>query len=63
MVSAKGGPYTLGKEPSYVDFVVVSWLHFLNTIDEEIYKKVVAIDHVFGKLYDACGKWLERDDH
>ena len=48
---------------SYGDFVMVSALHFFKLVDEEVYKRVVAIEPALGKVYEASTTWLERDDH
>lgn len=57
------GPFFLGKEVSYADFVVVAWLRMLVRLG--IQDKIWALDG--GKelkdLYDACAKWLERDTY
>ncbi|TVY36989.1 Glutathione S-transferase-like protein [Lachnellula occidentalis] len=63
LVKAEGGPFVMGKTPSYADFVIVGWLRFFKVIDEKLYERVVSIEPAFGTLYDASKQWLERDDH
>jgi hypothetical protein len=41
----------------------VGMLRFFRVLDEEIFEKTVKACPEAGKLYDACSKWLERDDH
>jgi hypothetical protein len=48
---------------SYADFMIVGSLHMVKRIEEDLYQRVVKIDPVYGKLYDASKQWLERDDH
>jgi hypothetical protein len=43
--------------------MIVGSLHMVKVIEEDLYQRVVKIDPVYGKLYDASKQWLERDDH
>ncbi|TVY83084.1 Glutathione S-transferase-like protein [Lachnellula suecica] len=62
-VEENGGPFVMGSTPSYADFVVVGLLQFYKVIDEKMFQRVVEIEPVLGKLYDASKPWLERDGH
>lgn len=61
------GPYLLGQEPSYADFVLVSALQFCvragDHDDNDIFKRIVAADNAYAEVYDACKPWLERDNY
>lgn len=61
----EGGPFFLGKEVSYADFVFVSFLHFVRRVDREgdVFERVLGLDDKggFERLYEACKVWLERD--
>ena len=48
---------------SYADFVFVGFLTFMKRIDEKVYEKLVEMEPEFGRVYEACGEWLKRDDH
>jgi hypothetical protein len=48
---------------SYADFVIVGMLQFFKEVDEDIYERLVKAEPEFGKLYDVCKQWLERNDH
>lgn len=48
---------------SYADFVIVGALHFFRRIGEVNFERIVKIEPAYGKLYDACKQWLERDGH
>ncbi|KXH27947.1 hypothetical protein CNYM01_04547 [Colletotrichum nymphaeae SA-01] len=48
---------------SYTDFVFVGFLHFVKRAGEEHYQRVVQHSESFDKIYKACEKWLERNDH
>ena len=43
--------------------MIVGILHFFKKIHEDLYQRAVGIEPALGKVYQACGKWLERDDH
>lgn len=60
ILSRNGGPFVLGKEASYADFIIIGWLHFQKLIDEEIYTRLVKIEPRLGQLYDAAEVWMER---
>lgn len=55
------GPFIKGKEVSYWDFKVVGYLHFLKRVRVPLHEKLVSLEPALGKLYEACGEWLERD--
>ncbi|OJD32749.1 glutathione s-transferase [Diplodia corticola] len=57
------GPYFLGNEVSYADFIVASLLRWVKLLGLELYDRFVAHDKALDDLYKACAKWLERDDH
>lgn len=48
---------------SYADFVLVSFLQFIRRFHEEAFTKALAVDDAIKKVYEACGKWLERDSY
>ena len=48
---------------SYADFMIVAMIHFFKVIHEDNYDRVVKAEPEIGKHYDACKRWLERDDH
>ncbi|KAH7309250.1 hypothetical protein BKA65DRAFT_519492 [Rhexocercosporidium sp. MPI-PUGE-AT-0058] len=63
LVKKNGGPYVMGKTPSYPDFIIVGFLQFFKVIEEDMYQRLVKVDSALGELYDACKPWLERDGH
>jgi hypothetical protein len=48
---------------SYADFKIVGLLHFFKVVDQPTYERVLKTEPVYGKLYEACQKWLDRDEH
>ena len=48
---------------SYADFVTVSFMHCIKRVDESVFERIFGLEPELKRLYDACGKWLERDDH
>lgn len=57
----KGGPFVLGEEVSYADFILVGGMQFLRRTEERYYQGFVAADEAFGRLFEACRPWLEKD--
>ncbi len=56
------GPYFMGKEVSYADFVLVGWMKMFERIGQ--LDPILAVDkEAFGAVYEACKKSMERDDH
>lgn len=63
LLRKQGGPFFLGGTVSYADFVVVGALHFLRSIEERLFERVISIEPCLKTLYDACGGYLERKSH
>ncbi|TLD39559.1 putative glutathione s-transferase protein [Venturia nashicola] len=61
LLKTNGGPFVMGDSVSYADFVLVSFLQFIRRSHEVAFTKVLAVDDTIKKVYEACGKWLERD--
>ncbi|KAI4113594.1 MAG: hypothetical protein LQ345_005459 [Seirophora villosa] len=57
----EGGPFVLGEEPSYGDFILVAVLQFFRRIGEDLFHRTVAADPALGKLYEASKQWVEKD--
>ena len=60
------GPFFMGKEVSYADFVFVGLVRMMERIQKlEKLKGAVGKEdaEILMKQYEACGKWLERDGH
>jgi len=47
---------------SYADFILVSMLHFVKRANEDVYKKLMALDDALPKIYEASKQWLEKED-
>ncbi|KAL8952977.1 MAG: hypothetical protein Q9222_001153 [Ikaeria aurantiellina] len=62
VVKEKGGPFVDGEKVSYADFVVASIMAFLERSCEGSVERFVDVDGAFGRLWKACGPWMERDD-
>jgi len=56
------GPFFLGREASYADFLWVSFVMFVKRATEEGFQRVVGVDEVLREHFEACGPWMERDD-
>lgn len=58
------GPYLMGKQVGYADFIIAGFWVFAKRLGEEdIFGRLLKYDEAFAKHYQACEKWLERDDH
>lgn len=56
------GPFVLGSEPSYADFVAASLFECVERCYVEDYRKLMALDARFETLHEACRPWLVKDD-
>lgn len=55
------GPFILGSQVCYADFMVVALLEGLRRIGQDIFDRIVSHDESFVRLHDACKKWMEND--
>jgi hypothetical protein len=53
---------TKSRTVSYADFVLVATMQMFKKADQGVFDRVVAYDPVLKDLFEASGKWLERDD-
>ena len=56
------GPFILGTEVSYADFILVSMLYFVKRVSEEAFQKILSIDDSFSKVYEASRQWFTEDN-
>ena len=63
LLRQNGGPFFMGRDVSYSDFIVVGFFRFLHRLGNDVFERVMDIDNSFPRLYNACQPWLERDDH
>ena len=47
---------------SYADIFFVSHLKYLERLDEDIFKRYLALDPAFPRVYEASKEWLIRDN-
>ena len=62
---AKGDPFVEGMEVTYADFVLVSIMVFLERASsghKGAVERFVDVDGCFGRLWEGCTGWMERDD-
>ncbi|KAK4541527.1 hypothetical protein LTR36_007973 [Oleoguttula mirabilis] len=59
------GPYVMGERVSFADFILAGLWRFVQILDEggDLFERGMKIDESIPKHYEACKKWLERDDH
>lgn len=59
------GPYVMGKEPGFADFIIASYFKFMTKIDKDgdAHGRMMSFDPSFNELWKGCENWYERDDH
>lgn len=58
------GPFVLGKEPSYPDFILAGFCAFVASVDkDDIFDRFLGFNDALAKHWQACQMFLERDDH
>lgn len=59
------GPYVLGKTPSYADLILAGFWAFAKKLDKggDVFGRGMSLDEAIPKHWEACQKFLERDDH
>ncbi|KAF2120809.1 glutathione S-transferas-like protein [Lophiotrema nucula] len=62
VLKRNGGPFFLGEEVSYADFIFVSFLHFLKMANADAFERFLALDPAFPAVYEACKPWLAKND-
>ncbi|PSN64503.1 hypothetical protein BS50DRAFT_636669 [Corynespora cassiicola Philippines] len=60
----KAGPYIMGAEPGFADFVLAGMWRFMQVLDRDgdLFGRLMGFDECFAGHFAACEKWLERDD-
>ncbi|KAL8790499.1 MAG: hypothetical protein Q9195_006330 [Heterodermia aff. obscurata] len=62
ILGAEAGPFVLGQEVSFADFMIVGYLHMVRRADESVFGRIGEQGPALKGLYEACAEWLERDD-
>ncbi|KAI4226302.1 MAG: hypothetical protein L6R36_003293 [Xanthoria steineri] len=62
LIEENGGPFVLGGEVSYADFILVGALCLFKRVGEGVFERVVGMEPALGTLYKASGKWLQKVD-
>lgn len=59
------GPFLMGAEPCYADFIVLGWLRMMDGLGckDKFLSSGVDGGEELMKLYEAGAKWLERDSY
>ncbi|KAF2724507.1 hypothetical protein K431DRAFT_291599 [Polychaeton citri CBS 116435] len=60
---AESGPFVLGAEVSYADFVIAAFLESLRRIGPDMYEKAIGYDGTgaLERLHGACKPWMGKD--
>lgn len=58
------GPFVLGKDPSYPDFILAGLCAFVERLNQsDIFDRFIGHDDALLKHWQACQIFLARDDH
>lgn len=55
------GPFVLGSEVCYADFVIAALMESLRRIGPDLYEGFAEGRDELRALHEACGRWMERD--
>lgn len=55
------GPFVLGSEVCYADFVIAALMESFRRIGEDLFEGFVGEYEELRALHEACGRWMERD--
>ncbi|KAF2482862.1 hypothetical protein BDY17DRAFT_323640 [Neohortaea acidophila] len=59
LLNENDGPYILGKEPSFADFVIVSFWQLFKTLGRhDVLDQMMAFDKSFRAHAEVCDKWF-----
>lgn len=56
------GPFILGSQVSYGDFIIAAMLESMRRLGEGIFERSVRYDASIGQLHAACKPWFEKDE-
>lgn len=59
----KAGPYVMGQDPGFADFVLAGFWKFMQLLDHDgdLFGRVMEYEESFPKHFAACQKWFEKD--
>ena len=55
------GPFVLGSQVSYVDFVIAALIEACRRIGSDMYERFIGYDESFRALHEACQPWMQDD--
>jgi glutathione S-transferase len=58
------GPYIMGADSGFADFVLAGMWRFVQLLDRDsdLFGRLIGYDENFARHFAACDKWLQRDD-
>ncbi|KAL7930689.1 hypothetical protein V8C35DRAFT_132466 [Trichoderma chlorosporum] len=60
--SNSSGPFFLGDEASYADFVIVGFFEWCRCVGDDVFERILSVDPALGLLYSSCEVWLKRNN-
>ncbi|RMY98397.1 hypothetical protein D0864_04395 [Hortaea werneckii] len=55
------GPFLMGSQPSFGDFVIVAFIECVMRVGEDMGKKWLSMDERLARVHEACKPWMEKD--
>lgn len=55
------GPFILGTQLCYADFIIAAMAESIRRIDMAMYERCLTYANKFGELHEACKQWTEKD--
>lgn len=55
------GPFVLGAQPTYTDFLIAGSLQSARVVDEGVFQRIFKY-HGFKEIYEACLPYMEKKD-
>ncbi|GAB1733239.1 hypothetical protein NU195Hw_g8447t1 [Hortaea werneckii] len=55
------GPFLMGSQPSFGDFVIVAFIECVMRVGEDMGKRWLSMDKRLARVHEACKPWMEKD--
>ncbi|KAI7346761.1 hypothetical protein KC320_g7659 [Hortaea werneckii] len=55
------GPFLMGSQPSFGDFVIVAFIECSMRVGEDMGERWLSMDERLARVHEACRPWIEKD--
>ncbi|RMX78931.1 hypothetical protein D0869_08690 [Hortaea werneckii] len=55
------GPFLMGSQPSFGDFVIVAFIECVMRVGEDMGQRWLSMDERLARVHEACKPWMEKD--